>query len=204
MEYFDLWDSCMIKSLRLPKSGNQLRFLIQQVPAGHTSNVLSIPRNFSALMFSSLIALVWASRIYDGMKNYQYWLLVAPSGWSFGFAVPSQMTYLVLSITLDSARTYVIQGAFLIQRTVSSIPTVFIVLVIVDMIIGIVVVVVGAPSIIKLVFMITGWAYAFHQDKASSVRVQVANVTLFFSTQLLSLSWSDVPIEIVSIFHGCF
>ncbi|GJS07193.1 hypothetical protein Tco_0363989 [Tanacetum coccineum] len=30
-----------------------------------------------------------------------------------------------------------------------------------------------------------GWAYAFHQDKASSVRVPVANVTLFSSTQLL-------------------
>nr|GEU68193.1 hypothetical protein [Tanacetum cinerariifolium] len=34
MEYFDLWDSCMIKSLKLPKSGNQLRFLIQRVPSG--------------------------------------------------------------------------------------------------------------------------------------------------------------------------
>ncbi|GKE35422.1 hypothetical protein Tco_1454744 [Tanacetum coccineum] len=54
MEYFDLWDSCMIKSLKLPKSGNQLRFLIHQVPSGCISNALSIPRRFSALMFSSL------------------------------------------------------------------------------------------------------------------------------------------------------
>nr|GEZ88039.1 reverse transcriptase domain-containing protein [Tanacetum cinerariifolium] len=30
-----------------------------------------------------------------------------------------------------------------------------------------------------------GWAYAFHQDRASSVRVPVANVTLFSSTHLL-------------------
>nr|GFA85787.1 hypothetical protein [Tanacetum cinerariifolium]GFA85796.1 hypothetical protein [Tanacetum cinerariifolium] len=29
------------------------------------------------------------------------------------------------------------------------------------------------------------WAYAFHQDKVSSVRVPVANVTLFSSAQLL-------------------
>ncbi|GKG60330.1 hypothetical protein Tco_0611931, partial [Tanacetum coccineum] len=29
------------------------------------------------------------------------------------------------------------------------------------------------------------WAYAFHQDKASSVRVAVANVTLFSSAHLL-------------------
>ncbi|GJU65500.1 hypothetical protein Tco_1247335 [Tanacetum coccineum] len=65
MEYFDLWDSCMIKSLKPPKNGNQLRFLIQRVPSGRTSNALSIPRRFSASMFSSLIASVWASRIYD-------------------------------------------------------------------------------------------------------------------------------------------
>nr|GEW66907.1 hypothetical protein [Tanacetum cinerariifolium]GEX15334.1 hypothetical protein [Tanacetum cinerariifolium] len=87
-----------------------------------------------------LPSLIGIRSISKGMKNYQYWLLVAPSGWSFGFVVPSQMTHLVASITLDSARTYVMQ----------------VVLVIVDMIIGIVVVVVGAPSIIKLVFMITG------------------------------------------------
>ncbi|GJV98005.1 hypothetical protein Tco_1549582 [Tanacetum coccineum] len=30
-----------------------------------------------------------------------------------------------------------------------------------------------------------GWAYAFHQDKASSVKVPVANVTLFSSAHLL-------------------
>ncbi|GKG37760.1 hypothetical protein Tco_0456983, partial [Tanacetum coccineum] len=29
------------------------------------------------------------------------------------------------------------------------------------------------------------WAYAFHQDKASSVKVPVANVTLFSSAHLL-------------------
>ncbi|GJV80565.1 hypothetical protein Tco_1516435 [Tanacetum coccineum] len=38
-------DSCMIKSLKLPKSGNQLWFLIHRVPSGHTSNDLSIPRS---------------------------------------------------------------------------------------------------------------------------------------------------------------
>nr|GEX57921.1 hypothetical protein [Tanacetum cinerariifolium] len=45
MEYFDLWVSCMIKSLKLPKSGNQLQFLIQRVPSGRTSNALSIPHS---------------------------------------------------------------------------------------------------------------------------------------------------------------
>nr|GEV76623.1 hypothetical protein [Tanacetum cinerariifolium] len=68
MEYFDLWDSCMIKSLKLPKSGNQLLFLIQRVPSGRTSNALSIPYRFSASMFSSLIALAWALRICDAFS----------------------------------------------------------------------------------------------------------------------------------------
>nr|GEZ00784.1 hypothetical protein [Tanacetum cinerariifolium] len=86
--------------------------------------------------------------------------------------------------------------------------TVAIVVAVVLVIVGIfVIVVVGAPSIIKLAFVITvtvpsilwgnppiktsisfsvfGWVYAFHQDKASSVRVPVANVTLFSSVQLL-------------------
>ncbi|GKF10040.1 hypothetical protein Tco_0047966, partial [Tanacetum coccineum] len=65
MEYFDLWDSCMIKSLRLPKSGNQLRFLIHRVPLGRISNDLSIPHKFSALTFSSLSASVGALKICD-------------------------------------------------------------------------------------------------------------------------------------------
>nr|GFA52493.1 hypothetical protein [Tanacetum cinerariifolium] len=119
------------------------------------------------------------------MTNYQYWLLIAPSGWSFVFVVRSQMTHLVASITLDSVRSCVIQGAVLTQGMVSSIPTILswgdsigpegfrpfnllltviivtvaivvvVVLVIVDTIIGIVVVV-GVPSIIKLAFVIIG------------------------------------------------
>ncbi|GKD95177.1 hypothetical protein Tco_1375014, partial [Tanacetum coccineum] len=44
MEYFDIWDSCMIKSLKPQKSGNQLWFLIHQVPSRRTSYALSIPR----------------------------------------------------------------------------------------------------------------------------------------------------------------
>ncbi|GJU10036.1 hypothetical protein Tco_1132432 [Tanacetum coccineum] len=56
------------------------------------------------------------------------------------------------------------------------------------------------------------WAYAFHQDKASSVKVPVANVTLSSSAHLLrentdsvrsnqrmrNFSWSGVSIGIVS------
>nr|GEW15062.1 hypothetical protein [Tanacetum cinerariifolium] len=135
--------SCMIKSLKLPKSGNQLRFLIQRVPSGRTSNALSIPRKANlygeratgaALGTNSIWNSTWQSEgrpglserscLLAGMKNYQYWLLIAPSGWSFVSVVPSQMTHLVASITLDSARSCVMQGAFLTHGTVSSIPTV--------------------------------------------------------------------------------
>ncbi|GKE69462.1 hypothetical protein Tco_1527534, partial [Tanacetum coccineum] len=49
---------------------------------------------------------------------------IVSSGWSFVSAVLGQMTYPVASLTLDSARSYVMQGASVTQGTVSSIPIV--------------------------------------------------------------------------------
>ncbi|GJW79364.1 hypothetical protein Tco_0141046 [Tanacetum coccineum] len=48
-------------SLKLSKSGNQLRFLIQRDPSGRTSNALSIPRRVmtNALTRSGLIRSFW-------------------------------------------------------------------------------------------------------------------------------------------------
>ncbi|GJW94985.1 hypothetical protein Tco_0174657 [Tanacetum coccineum] len=40
---------------------------------------------------------------------------VASSGWPFVYAVPCQMTHLVASLTLNSARSCVMQGTFLTQ-----------------------------------------------------------------------------------------
>ncbi|GJQ93325.1 hypothetical protein Tco_0004464 [Tanacetum coccineum] len=92
--------------------------------------------------------------------------------------VPGQMTHLVASITLNSARSCMMQGAFLTQRTVSSVPIVFswsgsispegflssvlLWLVIIVMVVVLVVVVVavgGVPSILKLSFMVIGFLY---------------------------------------------
>nr|GEU86162.1 hypothetical protein [Tanacetum cinerariifolium] len=122
--------------------------------------------------------------------------------------VPSQLTHLVASITLDSARLCVMQGVFLTQGTVSSIPNVLswgrsirpegfqpsimlltviivtvaivvaVVLVIVDTIIGIVVVVFGAPSIIKLEFVITGSNGSFNTLGPGGI------IGLFYSNRL--------------------
>ncbi|GJY95821.1 hypothetical protein Tco_0512182 [Tanacetum coccineum] len=50
---------------------------------------------------------------------------ITSSGWPFVSAVLGQMAHLVASITLDSARSYVMQSAFLTQRTVPSIPIIF-------------------------------------------------------------------------------
>nr|GEY18629.1 hypothetical protein [Tanacetum cinerariifolium] len=131
-----------------------------------------------------------------------------------------QMTYLVASLTHDSANSCVMRGASCTQRKIYMlvviIVTVVIVvvtlivvvvaiigLVIVVVIIGIVVVFGDVSFVLKLSFVIIsflcrivfyylfhqplgyGWTYAFHQDKASSVRVPVVNVTLFSSAQLL-------------------
>ncbi|GJU81887.1 hypothetical protein Tco_1284252 [Tanacetum coccineum] len=51
--------------------------------------------------------------------------------------------------------------------------------VIVVMFIRIIVVVGGVSSIFKPLFVFIGWAYAFHQDRASSVTVPVANFPVF-------------------------
>ncbi|GJX86548.1 hypothetical protein Tco_0337322 [Tanacetum coccineum] len=97
---------------------------------------------------------------------------VASRGWSFASVVPGQMTYLVVSLTLTSANSCVMQGTSCTQRKISMVffvlpfillmvvivVTVVIVVVIsvvvVVAIVGVVVVVVGSSvsSIIKLSF----------------------------------------------------
>ncbi|GKD18906.1 hypothetical protein Tco_1208064 [Tanacetum coccineum] len=87
----------------------------------------------------------------------------------------SQMAYLVSSITLNSARSYVMQSAFLTERTVSSIPIVFswsdsirpegflssvllwlvIIVAVVGVGVTVVVVVVEISYVVKLSFVIT-------------------------------------------------
>ncbi|GJX81324.1 hypothetical protein Tco_0330805 [Tanacetum coccineum] len=47
---------------------------------------------------------------------------VVSSGWSFVSAILGQMTYFVASPTLDSAGSYVMQGAPFTQGTIPSIP----------------------------------------------------------------------------------
>ncbi|GKC01074.1 hypothetical protein Tco_0987210 [Tanacetum coccineum] len=195
MEYFDLWDSCMIKSLKPPKFGNHLWFLIQQVPSGRTSNALSIPRslrhllqhlpfydgneshnrNLRAILTNGIASCLTLSDqgYVEGLELYkasvlalgrltlglfpsytscfsgivlrvlgplvtllalnQFGILlgeseegqVASSGWPFVFAVLGLVAHLVTSLTLDSARSCVIQSASFTQGKVSNIPTVF-------------------------------------------------------------------------------
>ncbi|GJV82596.1 hypothetical protein Tco_1522494 [Tanacetum coccineum] len=45
-----------------------------------------------------------------------------------------------------------------------------------------------------------GWAYAFHQDNASSVRVPIANVTLFSSAHLLRENTDSVRFQSGPVF----
>ncbi|GKD77707.1 hypothetical protein Tco_1340328, partial [Tanacetum coccineum] len=96
------------------------------------------------------------------------------------------MTYLVASLSLDSARSCMMQGTFLTQGKTSSIPTVFSwggsispdsflpsILLLLVIIIAVVITVILVAVVVG-----EGWANEFHQDKASSVRVPVANFTL--------------------------
>ncbi|GJV84060.1 hypothetical protein Tco_1523958 [Tanacetum coccineum] len=129
-------------------------------------NTLSPPDESERFMVRDAI-------LFENLK-----LKVASSGWPFVSAVPGQMTHLVASLTLDSARSCVMQGAFLTQGKASSIPTIFswgdsispdgflpsillllviIVAVAIVVTVILVVVVVGeGSSIIKLSFVIIG------------------------------------------------
>ncbi|GJW21119.1 hypothetical protein Tco_0031741 [Tanacetum coccineum] len=71
--------------------------------------------------------------------------IITSSGWPFVSAVLGQMAHLVASITLDSARSYVMQSAFLTQGTVSTVVGVSVT----------VVVIVESSSVVKLSFVIT-------------------------------------------------
>ncbi|GJR82589.1 hypothetical protein Tco_0153374 [Tanacetum coccineum] len=113
--------------------------------------------------------------ISSSMTNYRYWLLIASSGWPFVFAVLGQMAHLVASITLNSARSCVMQGAFLTQGTVSNIPIIFswsgsispegflssvllwlvIIITVVGVGVMVIVVIIESYSVIKLSFVIT-------------------------------------------------
>ncbi|GJY66390.1 homeodomain-like protein [Tanacetum coccineum] len=72
------------------------------------------------------------SSLVFGVFKFMKWVLEDPSYITGGeleyprelFLVPGQMTYLVASLTPDSARSYVMYGASFTQRTVSSIPIV--------------------------------------------------------------------------------
>ncbi|GJR43879.1 hypothetical protein Tco_1311982 [Tanacetum coccineum] len=99
---------------------------------------------------------------------------IVSSGWSFVSAILGQMTYYVACPTLDSAGSYVMQGAPFIQGTIPSIPVggsispegfllpvmllvVIIVTVVVVIVILIVVVVDDVSLILKLSFVIIGF-----------------------------------------------
>ncbi|GJT15569.1 hypothetical protein Tco_0874275 [Tanacetum coccineum] len=124
------------------------------------------------------------SSLYYFMDNFTYetlkvlilMLRVVSSGWSFVSAVPGQMTYSVASPTLDSAGSYVMQGAPFTQGTIPSIPiggsispegflpsilllVVIIVTVVVVIVILIVVVVDDVSLILKLSFVIIGFLH---------------------------------------------
>ncbi|GJT61847.1 hypothetical protein Tco_1005380 [Tanacetum coccineum] len=56
MEYFDLWDSCIIKALKSPKRGIQLRLFRHNVLSARGSSLLIMPCKSSLMKFSSFLA----------------------------------------------------------------------------------------------------------------------------------------------------
>ncbi|GKC21184.1 hypothetical protein Tco_1023334, partial [Tanacetum coccineum] len=113
---------------------------------------------------------------------------VASSGWPLVSAVPGLMTHLVASLTLDNASwgDSISPDGFL--------PSILLLLVI------IIVVAIVVMVIVVVVVVGEGWANELHQDKASSVRVPVANFTLQSSVQLLLENTDSVRVSLGPVF----
>ncbi|GJT19087.1 hypothetical protein Tco_0877793 [Tanacetum coccineum] len=100
---------------------------------------------------------------------------VVSSGWSFVSAVLGQMTYLVASPTLDSAGSYVMQGAPFTQGTIPSIsiggsispegflPSILLLVVIIVTVVVVIVILIvvvdDVSLILKLSFVIIGFLH---------------------------------------------
>ncbi|GKA04721.1 hypothetical protein Tco_0683841 [Tanacetum coccineum] len=80
--------------------------------------------------------------------------------------------------------------------------TVVIVMVILIVVVVAIVGVVIVVAIFGVVVVVDGWAYGFHQDKASLVRVPVANVTLSSSAHLLRENTDSFPLFAIGISLG--
>ncbi|GKB16365.1 hypothetical protein Tco_0850288 [Tanacetum coccineum] len=121
------------------------------------------------------------SFLSTGITGYGHCLLVVSSSWSS--AVLGQMTYLVASSTLDSARTYVMQGAPFTQGTIPSIPigssispegflllVLLLVVIIVTVVIVIVILIVVVDDVERPVFLLGLLSFAI--DAACAFRAE--------------------------------
>ncbi|GKF25946.1 hypothetical protein Tco_0081840, partial [Tanacetum coccineum] len=146
------------------EEGQDMRFsqvLLWSPPMIKVSPLMGIWTTFSSQMILAGYLEGWFNKITS-------------SGWPFVSAVLGQIAHLVTSITLNNARSCVMQSVFLTRGTVSNIPIVFywsdsirpegflssvlLWLVIIVAVVGVgvmVVVVVGSSSVVKLSFVIT-------------------------------------------------
>ncbi|GJT84849.1 hypothetical protein Tco_1066566, partial [Tanacetum coccineum] len=84
---------------------------------------------------------------------------IASRGWSFASAVPGQMTHLVANLTLDSANSYVMQGASCTQRKISMVlfvlPSIMLlVVIVVTVVIVMVIPIVVVVAIVEVVVVV--------------------------------------------------
>ncbi|GJY46452.1 hypothetical protein Tco_0435515 [Tanacetum coccineum] len=136
------------------------------------SSLIGIRFNFERLV--NKVSIVMGGIFRIEARDMDTKLLSSPESNNTLARFLGQMAHLVASITLDSARSYVMQSAFLTQRMVSSIPIIFswsdsirpegflssvlLWLVIIVAVVGVgvtVVVVVESSSVVKLLFVIT-------------------------------------------------
>ncbi|GJW39499.1 hypothetical protein Tco_0065344 [Tanacetum coccineum] len=125
----------------------------------------------------------WSLKLFYETRS----TVVASHGWSFASAVPGQMTHLVAILTLDSANSYVMQGASCTQRAVSMVlfgrisPNSFLssMLLLVGVIVVVFEIVVvggGVSSIFKLSFVIVDSFSCYWSSACPGVLVSIVSI----------------------------
>ncbi|GJV47646.1 hypothetical protein Tco_1437858 [Tanacetum coccineum] len=127
------------------------------------------------------------TRIVAWCLGFMKWVSDDPSYVTGGEPeYPQELFSAVDLLSLQFLVSMVSFGRISPNSSLSSILLVVVIIVtVVIVMVILIVVVVAIVGVVIVVAIFRGWAYAFHQDKASLVREPVANVTLSSSAHLL-------------------
>ncbi|GKB89318.1 hypothetical protein Tco_0961590 [Tanacetum coccineum] len=155
---------------------------------------LKMGRNGS-LSFVRLGFLLWGFKAWFLLFNSILRTLISPLDHNLEAIVEIERRMKGASCTQGTVSSISIVGSISPEGFLTPILLLVVMVVIVVVMVVVVVAVGGVPPILKLLFMVIGWENEFHQNKASSVSVLMANFTLFFSAHLLRENTNSIRLN---------